>query len=315
MSIRSNAANPSPTPTRLSLCGWPPTPTERIWTAPRVRLSDFDFDLPDERIALRPARPRDRARLLHVTPAGKETFHDKSVSDLTGLLEPGDGLVFNDTRVIAAGLSGVREREGVRANISFNLHRRVDASHWRAFARPAKRPAPGDRISFGADNSACGAAELWATVAERGADGEVTLAFDLTGPALDEAIEAMGEMPLPPYIVGKRPPDAADQTDYQTIFAKHAGAVAAPTAGLHFTEELLAALEARGVSSHFVTLHVGAGTFLPVKADDPAKHSMLSEWGEVADETAEGAHAAAPSRRQARRGRHNSLAFDRERGR
>jgi S-adenosylmethionine:tRNA ribosyltransferase-isomerase len=247
-----------------------------------MRTELFDFELPEMLIALAPARPRDSARMLTVEPAA--ALADRHVRDLPSLLRPGDALVVNNTRVIPAALSGTRRRgDGPTANIAVTLFKRMDAASWRAFARPAKRLAVGDRISF---NSAGCDAVLDATVVAKGDAGEVDLAFDASGPALEEAIRAVGEMPLPPYIALKRGTAASDAVDYQTLFAARDGAVAAPTASLHFTPELLASLEARGVSRHTVTLHVGAGTFLPVKADDTADHKMHSEWGEVSAETA-----------------------------
>jgi S-adenosylmethionine:tRNA ribosyltransferase-isomerase len=211
---------------------------------------------------------------------------DRVVRDLPGLLRPGDALVFNDTRVIRAALAGERVRGESRALIAFNLHKRVDESRWRAFARPAKRLAAGDRIRFGHDGRVCLLGTLDATVSEIGEAGEVELSFSLHGAYLDEAIAALGDPPLPPYIVGKRAVQPEDAERYQTVYARHDGAVAAPTAGLHFTPALLAALDARGVSRHCVTLHVGAGTFLPVKADDTAAHRMHAEWGEITADTA-----------------------------
>jgi S-adenosylmethionine:tRNA ribosyltransferase-isomerase len=251
-----------------------------------MRVDLFDFDLPPQRIALRPARPRDSARLLVVRPG--ETLEDRVVRDLPDLLQPGDALVFNDTRVIPAQLEGMRHREGAgAASVSFTLHMRISPHEWKAFARGAKKLKAGDRISFGRDVSgACLLGVLDATVREKGGEGEVTLAFDLSGPALDEAIAAAGHVPLPPYIASKRELDAADREDYQTVYAREEGAVAAPTAGLHFTPQLLENLRAGGVSTHFVTLHVGAGTFLPVKADDTADHRMHAEIGHVEAETA-----------------------------
>ncbi len=206
--------------------------------------------------------------------------------ELPELLRPGDALVFNDTRVIPAALHGVRRRGELEAQVSVTLIERRDASRWRALARPAKRLKDGDRLHFGHTGTACLAGALDATVAARGEEGEVELAFDLAGPDLDAAIASVGEMPLPPYIAARRPAEDADRRDYQTVFAAHDGAVAAPTAGLHFTPELMAALEARGISRHFVTLHVGAGTFLPVKAEDTEAHKMHAEWGEVSAATA-----------------------------
>jgi S-adenosylmethionine:tRNA ribosyltransferase-isomerase len=250
-----------------------------------MRADLFDFELPEERIALHPVSPRDAARML-VVPAGEAAFEDRGVRDLPALLREGDALVFNDTRVIPAALEGVRRRGDLAANVAVTLIERVDASRWRALARPAKRLQEGDRLHFGHGGNACLAGALDATVAGRGEGGVVEIAFDLAGPDLDMAIAAVGEMPLPPYIAGKRPVEEADRADYQTVYAVHDGAVAAPTAGLHFTPELMAALEAHGISRHFVTLHVGAGTFLPVKADDTADHKMHFETGEVSAQTA-----------------------------
>jgi S-adenosylmethionine:tRNA ribosyltransferase-isomerase len=219
-------------------------------------------------------------------------FQDRLVRDLPALLQPGDALVFNDTRVIRAALHGERMRGDATAHISFNLHKRIDESRWCAFARPAKRLSLGDRIRFGNEGRVCLLGNLDATVAEIGEAGEVELSFSLHGAYLDEAIAALGDPPLPPYIVGKRAVEPEDAERYQTVYARHDGAVAAPTAGLHFTQELLAALDARGVSRHCVTLHVGAGTFLPVKAEDTAEHRMHPEWGEISAETAAALNAA-----------------------
>ena len=253
-----------------------------------MRLSDFDFELPQERIALRPASPRDAARLLAVGADG--AFADRRVSDLPALLAPGDALVFNDTRVIAARLSGVRRRGDSAVALEATLHRRLSAFSWTAFAKPGRRLAVGDRIEFGGDR-ACLPASLAASVVGKGEGGEVTLAFDLAGPDLDRAIAERGAMPLPPYIASRRQPDERDLADYQTVYARQDGSVAAPTAGLHFTPQLLAALRGRGVSLHFVTLHVGAGTFLPVKAEAVAEHRMHPEVGEVSLATAEALNA------------------------
>lgn len=249
-----------------------------------MKVDLFDFELPEERIALRPAEPRDGARLLVVRPG--ERLEDMTVAGLPGLLRPGDALVFNDTRVIPARLSGLRRRDGNVSQVELTLHMRIAADRWKAFARPAKRLAQGDRIAFGHGGNACLLGSLDATVEEKGEAGEVTLAFDLSGPALDEAIHAVGHMPLPPYIAAKRPQDERDAADYQTIYAREEGAVAAPTAGLHFTPKLMSALEADGIGRHFVTLHVGAGTFLPVKAEDTAAHRMHYETGHISAETA-----------------------------
>jgi S-adenosylmethionine:tRNA ribosyltransferase-isomerase len=256
-----------------------------------LRTADFDFDLPGDRIALRPAEPRDAARLLVVRPGAAP--EDRTVRELPDLLRPGDLLVFNDTRVIPARLDGVRERDGSTVGVEATLHRRLGPERWAAFARPGKRLRAGDRIRFGSRSDAgCEAAGLDATVAAKGKGGEVTLVFDLSGPLLDEAVAAHGSMPLPPYIAAKRAEDARDRRDYQTVFARDDGSVAAPTAGLHFTPELLERLRARGVEQRFVTLHVGAGTFLPVKAEDVAEHRMHPEYGVVSPETADAVNAA-----------------------
>jgi S-adenosylmethionine:tRNA ribosyltransferase-isomerase len=231
-------------------------------------------------IALRPAAPRDGARMLVVGAHGG--LEDRLVSDLPEFLRPGDALVFNDTRVIAARLFGVRMREGSAAAVEATLHKRLSPSRWSAFMRPGKRLKIGDRVAFGErGDRACLLGALDAAVAAKGEDGEVILAFDLAGPDLDLAIARRGAMPLPPYIAARRAEDERDRTDYQTIYARDAGSVAAPTAGLHFTPQLLARLEERGVSAHFVTLHVGAGTFLPVKSATIAGHRMHAEYGEV----------------------------------
>jgi S-adenosylmethionine:tRNA ribosyltransferase-isomerase len=252
-----------------------------------LRLDDFDYELPPDRIALRPVRPRDAARLLTVSPDRPEPLHDRCVTDLPQLLEPGDALIFNDTRVIPAGLTGTRRRGETGAHVEVTLYQRLDGARWRAFARPAKRLKPSDRIAFGPGEKAV----LWASVEERGAEGEVTLAFELEGDELDAALREAGHMPLPPYIGRKRPPDGQDLEDYQTVYAAHEGAVAAPTAGLHFSSDLLEALNKRGIALHFVTLHVGPGTFLPVKQDDVRRHRMFPEWGEVDAATAHSLNA------------------------
>jgi S-adenosylmethionine:tRNA ribosyltransferase-isomerase len=255
-----------------------------------MRTDLFEFELPEDRIALHPASPRDAARLLVVRRGAP--LEDRIVRGLPQLLREGDALVFNDTRVIPAALEGVRRRGELEAHISATLIERRDQSRWRALALPAKRLKEGDRLHFGHDESMCLAGALDATVEARGEDGEVALAFDLAGADLDAAIGTVGRMPLPPYIAGRRAPEDADRRDYQTIYAAHDGAVAAPTAGLHFTPALMAALDARGVSRHFVTLHVGAGTFLPVKADDTSAHKMHAEWGEVSGAIAAALNAA-----------------------
>lgn len=250
------------------------------------RLDAFDFDLPDELIALRPARPRDAARMLVVNRTSAGAVEDRIVRDLPGLLAPGDVLVVNDTRVIPARLHGTRTREGASAAIELLLHKALDKpGQWLAFARPAKRLRPGERVTI-TDGLAA------RVVARDG--GEVTVAFE--GARADEdlarAIADSGAMPLPPYIESKRAADARDTDDYQTLFARAEGSVAAPTAGLHFTPDLVERLAHRGVSVERVTLHVGAGTFLPVKSDTLSGHRMHAEWGEVTASTAARLNAA-----------------------
>lgn len=249
-----------------------------------MRVDLFDFDLPEDRIALRPAEPRDAARLLVVRPG--EGLGDRTVCDLPDLLAPGDVMVFNDTKVIPAQLSGIRRRGEAVAQVDATLHMRIAPDRWLAFVRPGKRVAAGDRIRFGHSGEVCYLGTLDATVIEKREGGEALLAFDLSGPFLDEALREAGHIPLPPYIASKRPDDERDRTDYQTIYAREEGAVAAPTAGLHVTPDLLDGLARRGVERHFVTLHVGAGTFLPVKAVDTADHVMHGEVGYVSAETA-----------------------------
>tara|TARA_R110002020_G_scaffold51948_5_gene146541 strand:+ start:4335 stop:5396 length:1062 start_codon:yes stop_codon:yes gene_type:complete len=249
-------------------------------------VSDFDFVLPEELIALHPVEPRDSARLLLVDPA--KGLRDLHIPDLLTLLRAGDVLVVNDTRVLPAELRGSRIRGENRANVSFNLHKRVDAHTWRAFARPAKKLHLLDQLELG--NGAADA--LTARVAGKGETGEVTLEFTLGGAALDEAIKAHGAMPLPPYIGLKRELEERDKTDYQTVYAAEDGAVAAPTAGLHFTERLLQQIAELGVAIERVTLHVGAGTFLPMKVDDTDDHVMHAEWGEIDAATVERINAA-----------------------
>ncbi|CEJ13305.1 S-adenosylmethionine:tRNA ribosyltransferase-isomerase [bacterium YEK0313] len=255
-----------------------------------MRVDLFDFELPPERIALRPASPRDSARLM-VVPSGDAPCEDRLVRDLPDLLQPGDALVFNDTKVIPAQLEGLRRRGEATAAVSATLHRRLAPDRWLAFVRGAKKLQPGDRVAFGETAEACLLGALDATVVSKDDDG-VVFAFDLYGVVLDEAIDRIGHIPLPPYIASKRPEDRADRSDYQTVYARDEGSVAAPTAGLHFTPDLLARLEARGIELHFVTLHVGAGTFLPVKAEDTSGHRMHPEYGEVSAEVAEALNAA-----------------------
>lgn len=246
-----------------------------------MQLSDFDFELPEGRIALRPAEPRDSARLLQVRPGGR--LSDHRVRDLPLLLRAGDVLVVNETRVIPARLKGRRLREGSDVAVEATLHQRVSEGAWRAFMRPGKKIAQGDRLRFG---------DLSAIVAAKGDAGEFTLAFDLSGPELDAAVAGVGEMPLPPYIASKRREDARDRSDYQTVYARTEASVAAPTAGLHFTAELIDRLSVSGIDLVPVTLHVGAGTFLPVKTEDVSQHRMHAEWGEITRDAAGRINAA-----------------------
>ncbi len=243
-----------------------------------MKTTDFDFELPPEMIAARPIEPRDAARLLEVR--GDGTLKDHVFGDLPDLLRPGDVLVVNDTRVIPTRLAGRRGEARVEAT----LHRAEAPDRWRAFARPAKRLKPGDQIDFADD--------LAAQVIDKGEGGEVLLKFDRAGADLLAALQARGAMPLPPYIKRPTGPDDRDRADYQTVFAARDGAVAAPTAGLHFTAALLAALEARGVRRVALTLHVGAGTFLPIKADAISDHVMHAEYGEISQSTAAAINAA-----------------------
>jgi len=255
-----------------------------------MRTDLFDFELPAASIALRPASPRDSAAMLIVQPEG--LLRDGRVADLPLWLKPGDQLVVNDTRVISAQLSGRRIGRATEPKIEATLIKRLDGSRWQALVRPAKKLAPGDVVRFGNEGRVCLLGHLDAQVEHKGCDGEVTLSFSFHGPALDSAIADLGSPPLPPYIASKRAPDERDATDYQTMFAAHEGAVAAPTAGLHFTPALQTALRERGVGIHPVTLHVGAGTFLPVKVDDTAGHRMHSEWGTISRATSEALNAA-----------------------
>jgi S-adenosylmethionine:tRNA ribosyltransferase-isomerase len=252
-----------------------------------MRTDLFDFVLPPERIALRPIAPRDAAKMLVVRPGASPELDDRTMRDLPGLLRPGDALVVNDSKVIPARLIGRRLGRDPEARIEVTLHRRLDGARWRAFVKPAKKLTRGDIVRFGEEGKVCLLGQLDATVEQKGDGGEVTLAFAFHGPVLDQAVAERGDMPLPPYIAGRRAPDERDRADYQTLFARHDGSVAAPTAGLHFTDDLLARLTARGITLHQVTLHVGAGTFLPVKADDTEDHRMLAEVGALTAETAE----------------------------
>ena len=252
-----------------------------------MRTDLFDFVLPEDRIALRPAAPRESARLLVVRPGAASQFDDRTIRDLPQLLRPGDAVVVNDTKVIPAFLRGRRIGRGDREPaISANLIKRLDGARWRALVRPAKRLEAGDVVRFGGEGRVCFLDQLDATVEDKGEGGEITLAFAFHGAVLDQALAERGEVPLPPYIAGRRAADERDRDDYQTIFARQEGSVAAPTAGLHFTETIAQALAARDVAVHKLTLHVGAGTFLPVKADDTSGHRMQAEWGSVSAETA-----------------------------
>lgn len=249
-----------------------------------MRTELFDFDLPAERIALRPASPRDSAKMLVVDHG---TLRDQVVADLPQWLKPGDQLVVNDTKVIAAQLKGRRIGRETEPKIEATLIKRLDGSRWQALVKPAKKLTAGDRIRFGNEGKVCLLGHLDAEVEAKGTEGEVTLSFSFHGPTLDQAIADLGSPPLPPYIASKRTPDDQDLADYQTMFATNEGAVAAPTAGLHFTPALEQALRDRGVGINRVTLHVGAGTFLPVKVDDTEGHRMHAEWGTISAETAE----------------------------
>lgn len=257
-------------------------------------VAQFDFDLPDGCIALRPSDPRDAARMLVVRPDEAAALADHQVSDLAALLKPGDVLVLNDTRVIPSRLHGLRLKAETAARVEIMLHKRESAARWRAFARPAKKLNLGDVVRFGQalSSSPCMAGEMDAIVVAKGEAGEVELAFDVSGPVLDEAIARIGALPLPPYIAGKRQTDERDAVDYQTVYARKDGAVAAPTAGLHFTDALFRRLEDRGIGREYVTLHVGAGTFLPVKATDTREHRMHAEWGSVSADVAARLNAA-----------------------
>jgi S-adenosylmethionine:tRNA ribosyltransferase-isomerase len=258
-----------------------------------MRVADFDFDLPESLIALRPAVPRTAARLLVIRPG--LPLEDRTIADMPELLNTGDTLVLNDTRVIPAAFNGVRAPRASSPldqpqplfgpKVGVNLHKRVGPNSWLAFVKGAKKIEPGDRLTL---NGA-----LACLVAEKRGEGEALLAFELEDGELDAAIAAHGTIPLPPYIAAKRTPDARDLTDYQTMMAAHDGSVAAPTAGLHFTPELIERFEARGIARQTITLHVGAGTFHPVKVDDTADHRMHAEHGVI--------DASAASRLNARR--------------
>ena len=250
-------------------------------------LSDFDFDLPESAIALRPASPRHSARQLVIKPheTGPDRFHHQTVMDLIQALDTGDVIVFNDTRVLPARLAGLRHRDGVTAKVEATLHKRTSDGSWDAFMKPGKRLKVGDRVVFSDELEA----EITAKAPE---DGIISLRFNAEGAELDARVARAGVMPLPPYIAAKRKEDAQDLEDYQTVFSRALGSVAAPTAGLHFTPELLDALKAKGIEFAFVTLHVGAGTFLPVKTEDLSKHRMHAEYGEVSQAVCDQINAA-----------------------
>jgi S-adenosylmethionine:tRNA ribosyltransferase-isomerase len=255
-----------------------------------MRTELFDFELPADSIALRPVTPRDSARMLVVRPG--VALGDRVVGDLPTLLEPGDQLVVNDTKVIAAKLTGRRIGRETEPKIEATLIKRLDGSRWQALVRPAKKLSVGDLVRFGNEGRVCLLGHLDAEVAHKAEAGEVTLSFSFHGPALDQAIADLGSPPLPPYIASKRASDERDAEDYQTMFAASEGAVAAPTAGLHFTPALEAKLRTRGVGLHRITLHVGAGTFLPVKVEDTMAHKMHAEWGTISIATADALNAA-----------------------
>ncbi|MBX2804582.1 MAG: tRNA preQ1(34) S-adenosylmethionine ribosyltransferase-isomerase QueA [Hyphomicrobiales bacterium] len=244
-----------------------------------MRVDDFDFGLPEERIALRPAQPRESARLLCVRPGFEPELADRVVGDLPVLLQPGDVLIFNNTRVIPAQLFGIRPgKTGEGATIGVTLHKRLSDTEWLAFAKPGRKLSVGGLIDF--------AGIMQGRIMDKREGGEIHIAFETEGRPVMECLAEIGVMPLPPYIAARRKADERDASDYQTRYASEPGAVAAPTAGLHFTDALLAGLKAAGIESAFLTLHVGAGTFLPVKADDTSEHRMHAEWGEIDTETA-----------------------------
>jgi S-adenosylmethionine:tRNA ribosyltransferase-isomerase len=245
-----------------------------------MKVSEFDFDLPDDLIALRPVSPRDAARLL-IVREGETRFEEAVIRDLPQYLRAGDVMVVNDTRVLPVQLGGMRRARGQSPDtrIGLTLHTRVDAASWLAFAKPGRKLELGDPIEI--------APGFVAHIAAKREEGDVILRFDLRAGELEAAIAANGVMPLPPYIAGAREADAQDMADYQTIFARSDGAVAAPTAGLHFTPDLLAMLRDKGVARETLTLHVGPGTFLPMKADNTRDHVMHAEWGQISPESAE----------------------------
>lgn len=250
-----------------------------------MRVDAFDFHLPEERIALRPAEPRESARLLVVKPHETPSLDDKTLGDLPSFLRDGDCIVVNDTKVLPARLIGFRRRGESQGKIEATLHKREGDDCWRAFFKPAKKLNLEEEVIF--VSAADADVTLKAVLIERGEGGEGVFRFEQSGAALDSAIASVGHMPLPPYIAARRAEDEKDKQDYQTIFADRTGAVAAPTAGLHFTPNLVAACKAKGAEIVRVTLHVGAGTFLPVKVEDTKDHKMHAEWGEVSAATAD----------------------------
>jgi S-adenosylmethionine:tRNA ribosyltransferase-isomerase len=255
-----------------------------------MRTDLFDFALPADRIALRPAVPRDAAKLLVLRPDAPVELEDRTIGDLPALLRRGDAIVVNDTKVFPASLHGRRLGRGEHEPaIAATLIKRLDASRWQALVKPAKRLVAGDIVRFGSEGRVCFLEQLDATVEHKGQGdegGEVTLAFAFHGAVLDQALAERGDMPLPPYIASRRDVDDRDRADYQTMFARAEGSVAAPTAGLHFTDAVTATLRQRGIDLQRLTLHVGPGTFLPVKAADTSGHKMHPEWGCVSAETA-----------------------------
>ena len=251
-------------------------------------VSDFDFDLPEDRIALRPMEPREAAKLLRIPADGP--LIDSHVGDVADFLCPGDLLVVNDTRVLPVQLHGVRPRDGAEVAVEATLIKMLDGARWQAFLKPGRRVKPGDQLLFKSENRPdC---TLQASVTDKGDDGIYTLAFDCTPQVMIERLHVVGAMPLPPYIRSKRREDAQDLTDYQTVFAREEGSVAAPTAGLHFTPQLLEKLQNKSVGIERVTLHVGAGTFLPMKVEDTKDHVMHAEFGVVTAESAARINAA-----------------------
>lgn len=239
-------------------------------------VADFDFHLPEDRIALRPMVPREAARLLNID--GPKAWRELTVADLPSLLNPGDMLIVNDTKVLPTQLKGTRERDGQTAGFEATLIKSIDGQTWQAFLKPGKRIRVGDSLRFGDG--------LTATATDKDEDGVYDLRFDQSPADIISGLHRLGRMPLPPYIRSKRPEDAQDLADYQTVFARHEGSVAAPTAGLHFTPELFDILAQKGVLTEQVTLHVGAGTFLPVKVDDTRDHRMHAEFGIITPEAA-----------------------------